>query len=80
MPDKYVGKEVIVNIFSDRVVLFDKDHPIVSHIKKEGFQEYSIEINHYLNIFLKKPGALKNSLAIKQAPDTLNISSMRIIT
>lgn len=71
VPDKYVGKEVIANIFSDRVVLFDKDHQIASHIKKEGFQEYSIEINHYLNTFLKKPGALKNSLALKQAPDTL---------
>lgn len=71
VPDKYVGKEVIANIFSDRVVLFDKDHQIASHIKKEGFQEYSIEISHYLNTFLKKPGALKNSLALKQAPDTL---------
>ena len=71
VPDDYVGKDVIANIFADRIVLFYKDHQIASHKKKEGFKEYSIEINHYLNTFLKKPGALKNSLALKQAPDTL---------
>ena len=71
VPDEYVGKNVIANIFTDRIVLFYKDHQIASHIKKEGFKEYSIEIKHYLNTFLKKPGALKNSLALKQAPDTL---------
>lgn len=66
VPDDYVGKDVIANIFTDRIVLFYKDYQIASHIKKEGFKEYSIEIKHYFNTFLKKPGALKKSLALKQ--------------
>jgi len=66
VPDDYVGKDVIANIFTDRIVLFYKDYQIASHIKKECFKEYSIEIKHYFNTFLKKPCALKKSLALKQ--------------
>jgi len=71
VPDKYVNKELIANIFTDKILIYYKEQLVATHIKKEGFKEYSIEISHYLDTFLKKPGALKNSLALKQAPDTL---------
>ncbi len=36
--------------------------------KIEGNKEYSINILHYTSTLLKKPGALANSLALKQSP------------
>ncbi len=71
VPDKYVGVDVIVNIFTDKIVVYYKALKICEHIKKQGFKEYCIDITHYISTFLKKPGALKNSLALKQAPEEL---------
>ena len=39
------------------------------HAKKDGKGEYSINILHYIETLLKKPKALPNSYALKQAPD-----------
>ena len=72
VPDKYVGKTLIINKFDDDLMVYYKDHLICEHKIKKGFKEYSINIHHYVNTFLKKPGALKNSLALKQAPEELS--------
>ena len=46
----------------------EKHELIASHNKKVGKGEYSINILHFTSTFTKKPGALLNSLALKQAP------------
>lgn len=72
VPDKYVGKTVICNIYVDFIIIYDdKNNQISKHNKKDGKGEYSIDIKHYIDTFLKKPGALRNSLALKQAPKVL---------
>lgn len=38
------------------------------HKKIDGTEEINIDILHYLNTFSKKPGAVKNSLALKSLP------------
>lgn len=42
---------------------------LASHKRKDGANEYSIDINHYLDSLARKPGAIRNSLALKSHPD-----------
>lgn len=71
VPDKYVGKDVDTHLYPDKLVIYYKNMKIAEHIKKEGLKEYSLKLDHYLATFLKKPGALKNSLVLKQTPKVL---------
>lgn len=72
VPDKYVGKTLTCNVYINFIIIYDdKGNKIASHNKKDGKGEYSIDIKHYIDTFLKKPGALRNSLALKQAPKLL---------
>lgn len=69
VPDRYVGETVYVNIYVGLINIYNDQHELVaSHKKKVGKDEYSIDILHFTSTFLKKPGALKHSLALKQAP------------
>ncbi len=43
------------------------------HKKIDGENEISIDLTHYLNTFSKKPGALRNSLALKSLPQLKSI-------
>ncbi len=71
VPDQYVGKEVDYQIVASKIIIHYNNKKICEHIRKDGSREYVIDIYHYLNTFLKKPGALTNSLAMKQAPEAL---------
>lgn len=72
VPDKYVEKKVICNIYTNRIMIYDdKNNLIANHTKKDGKGEYAINICHYIDTLLKKPKALKNSYALKQAPGIL---------
>lgn len=63
---------MICNVYIDFIMVYDeKTNLIARHNKKDGKGEYSIDIRHYLDTFLKKPGALRNSLALRQAPKVL---------
>src|SRR5690625_393842 len=69
VPDIYVGKEVHSNVYLDHLNIFnDKYELIASHKKNTNKGEYQADITHYVRTFKKKPGALINSLALKQAP------------
>jgi len=72
VPDKYVEKRVTCNIYRDFIMVYDdKMNLIAEHNIKDGKGEYSINIKHYIDTLLKKPKALKNSYALKQAPEIL---------
>lgn len=72
VPDRYIGKIVACNVYVDFIIIYDdKANQISKHNKKDGKGEYSIDIMHFIDTFLKKPGALRNSLALKQAPKVL---------
>ncbi len=49
------------------------NHLICKHKKIDGSNETSIDIKHYLNSLEKKPGALNNSLALKNIPSLKSI-------
>jgi len=72
VPDKYVNKVVICNIYTKYLIIFDdKNNLIAEHKKKDGSGEYTLRLDHYYVTLQKKPKALKNSYALKQAPKIL---------
>ncbi|MDY0277989.1 MAG: IS21 family transposase [Acholeplasma sp.] len=69
VPDSYVGENVYSNVYLEHINVYNLKHELIaSHKKIEGNKEYSINILHYTSTLLKKPGALTNSLALKQSP------------
>src|SRR5690554_5073262 len=69
VPDSYVGENVYSNVYLEHINVYNLKHELIaSHKKIEGNKEYSINIPHYTSTLLKKPGAITNSLALKQSP------------
>lgn len=71
IPDRYVGKMVLVKIYSSKIFCYYDGEKIAEHDKKYGFNEWSIKIEHYLTTLKKKPGALASSTAMQQADPRL---------
>ena len=73
VPDYLVGKEVTAKIYHSDIDLYANDHFLHTHKKKDGSKEISVDIRHYLRTFERKPGALRNSLALKSMPELKSI-------
>lgn len=73
VPEYLVGKEVTVKDYYDHIVVFANNHYVCEHKKIDGANEISIDIKHYLDTFAKKPGAIRNSLALKSLPQLKSI-------
>ena len=73
VPEYLVDKQIQAKVYFDRIVVFSNLAPVCEHKKIDGANEISIDINHYLNTFAKKPGALRNSLALKSLPQLKSI-------
>jgi transposase len=68
IPEEYAGKRVVVKKYHDEIRVFYDNTEICRHRRKFGFRKEQVNIMHYLNTFLKKPGALNNSIALKSVP------------
>lgn len=68
VPDYLVGKKINAKIYYDTIKFYSNNHFICEHKKIDGLNETSIDIRHYLKTFKKKPGAIRNSLALKSMP------------
>lgn len=71
VPDNLINKKVTINIIKDKLYIYCNEILICDHKLLKGIKEYRMNIMHYLPTFLKKPGALANSLTMKQAPEEL---------
>jgi transposase len=71
VPDTYVGQFVFVKVYPQKIIAYYREEEIAAHKRKFGPFEWSIKIEHYRQTFLKKPGALANSLALMQAAPEL---------
>ncbi|MCE5329605.1 IS21 family transposase [bacterium] len=67
VPDSFVGQFVFVKIYPEKIIAYYKENEIAEHRRKYGLSEWSLDIDHYRQTFLKKPGALANSVALLQA-------------
>ena len=73
VPDYLVGRTVTVRIYANEIKIYSNDELVCTHKKKDGANESSIDINHYLTSLARKPGALRNSLALKSQPQLKTI-------
>lgn len=68
VPDYLVGKTVVIRNYAREIKIYVNDNFVCSHKKKDGSNEVSIDIKHYLTSLERKPGAIRNSLALKSTP------------
>jgi len=73
VPEYLVDHKVTVKSYYDHLVVFANNNYVCEHKKVDGANEISIDIKHYLDTFAKKPGAIKNSLALKSLPQLKSI-------
>ena len=68
VPEYLVERQVSVKSYYDKIIVYSNDSKVCEHKKIDGINELSIDITHYLNTLIKKPGAIKNSVALKSIP------------
>lgn len=68
VPEYLVGKKVIVKKYHDEIRVYAENSMICKHKRIFGNGIMQVNIYHYLNTLLKKPGAIRNSVALKSIP------------
>lgn len=68
VPEHLVGRKVIVKKYHDEIRVFAGNELVCKHKRVFGQGSMSVDICHYLNTLLKKPGAVRNSVALKSIP------------
>lgn len=71
VPDNLVGKYVDVKIYSEKIVVFYEGNKVATHERKYKLGSWSIKLEHYISTLTKKPGAVRTSLALKQADESI---------
>ena len=75
VPYEYAYRRVWVKKYSDDIVIYDTDGPAKKEIArhKRSYVPYDnrFDIQHYLKVLRMKPGALRNSYALRQTPQGL---------
>lgn len=69
VPDYLVGRKVTIKNYYDNLRIYSNNLFVYEHKKIDGTNEISIDIRHYLKTLNKKPGAIKNSHALKSIPE-----------
>lgn len=65
VPEYLIGYQVTVKIYFDKLLIYVNDEFVCQHKRLKGKNNYSVNIKHYLKTLIKKPGAIRNSLALK---------------
>ncbi|MBK5196410.1 MAG: IS21 family transposase [Proteiniphilum sp.] len=64
VPDHLVGEFVDVSVRSRELQIYVQNKRVATHTRSYEKHYWSVEIEHYLSTFKKKPGALSGSLAL----------------
>jgi len=67
VPDSLVGKMVELKVFAEHIIVYYNNKQVHSHARSYGAHTWTIKLSDYLDTLLRKPGALKNSVALQQA-------------
>jgi transposase len=67
VPARFIGHRVRVKLSSTAVRVFDRDSVVAEHERAVGKGVQVLELDHYLEILLRKPGALPGATALVQA-------------
>lgn len=73
VPDYLVDKKVLTKIYPNDIDIYFKGKKIATHTRCIEKGKMCIDIKHYLSTLYKKPGALRNSQALKAEPELKDI-------
>lgn len=73
VPDHLVGHEVTIKNYLREIEVYADSGKVCTHKKIDGFSQTQVDIFHYLGTLEKKPGALKNSKALKSRAELKTI-------
>ena len=65
VPSHYVGQAVWAKIFVDRVIVVAQDQVIAEHIRSSERNQMITVLDHYLDVLLKKPRAIRDAHAFQ---------------
>ena len=68
VPEELVDCKVIVKKYHDEIRVYHNNKEVCRHRRAFGNGRMQVNIMHYLNTFMKKPGAVNNSIALKSIP------------
>ena len=68
VPEELVGKKVSVKKYHDEIRVYYENAEVCRHKRAFGNGKLQVNIYHYLDTLHRKPGALKNSAALRQIP------------
>jgi len=71
VPDFLVGKLIHLRVFAEKIDMYFGNKFLFSHPRSYGAHTWSVDLNHYLTTFSRKPGALKGSMAFEQSGDKI---------
>ena len=72
VPDHLAGEAVVVQLYSEKIRVYDSAHKkVAEHERSYSNGSWTFDINHYINTLMKKPGALKGSIALRQMPEKM---------
>ena len=67
VPARFIGHRLRVKLSSTTVHVFDRDVLVAAHERAVGKGVQVLELDHYLEILARKPGALPGATALAQA-------------
>lgn len=68
VPEGHVGKYIKVKVGANEIKIFIDGGLAAEHTRNWGVHQWVMDINHYLETFKKKKGALAQSECLRQAP------------
>lgn len=72
VPDSLANQHVWVKVYSEKLVICDMNQKkVAEHERSYLKNDWKVDINHYINTLLRKPGALQGSTALKQMPQKM---------
>jgi hypothetical protein len=67
VPARFIGHRLRVKLSASTVTVFDRDVVVARHPRAAGKGVKVLDLDHYLEILLRKPGALPGATALVQA-------------
>ena len=67
VPARFIGHRLRVKLSASTVTVFDRNTVVARHQRAIGKGVKVLELDHYLEILLRKPGALPGATALVQA-------------
>jgi len=71
VPEGYTERKIQVKVYPHRIVCYDDQQRLCEHEKRHGVNQWVLNLDHYLNTFKRKPGALAGSVALAQSEPRL---------